>query len=678
MFKAGHKFYTPGSKCGQSLDGTEGAAKYHWVPRLTPEDHSLVVTEAPGGGMSLPDEEGVSSGAHLLRPRRSAITPDSTTQYMEGTGDGEMRLLHKEKTVEMWNKCIKAHFTREGNTCAIPEFSILEEVKRGLCWIQSLRCVHCDFKSEKFKLYEEVSSTSRGPKQGKPNLGFQIGLQDCPMGNAKARVLLASTNTPPPCLSALYRASHKAAKKTSALAEEDLRQRRAKVKAINKLRGLPEETPLNIGVDVRYNSTTIAGRSKLGQNASQAIGVAVEGQTSQKQIVGLYLENKLCYQGAWLRNRGFTDVTCPGGHAGCTATTEGVRPFSEYTIGKNLGEQLAAENILVKYVTTDGDGRSAEGIQAAISEIDPLWEVIRQADTAHLGQSLFRHTTKAVFSDTMFPGTTRQEIKEQQKMFALDLKYRCGQIFSKMYNKYKGDITAIGKRMRTVIEVTLDCYEGDCQDCKKSSEVCPGGKNNWRATSHYLQACGFTDLGMTESDREVLRGLLQFYLGSEALKLISKNTNTNKNEGVNRAISSSLPKNVNFAKTATARALSAVTRLNKGAGNMLVESLEGVGCPISKGGNVAKALKQVQKRHTYHRAYSKLKRVKAAKRKRMVVQMYEHMRAKQQRLASSYIKGQLDPAPPCRAPSKKKAATSEHNYCTPPYAEKNDHAYNKI
>ena len=125
------------------------------------------------------------------------------------------------------------------------------------------------------------------------------------------------------------------------------------------------------------------------------------------------------------------------------------------------------------------------------------------------------------------------------------------------------------------------------------------------------------------------------------------------------------------------RALSAVTRLNKGAGNMLVDTLEGVGCPISKGGRVAKALKQEQRRHSYQRAYAKLQSVKAAKKKRAIGQMYRHLRAKQERQTTDYLKGQLDPALRLPGPSRKRPAGAEHNYCTPPYSEKNDHSYNK-
>ena len=189
--KAGHTYHAPGSRC----QGSAKVASSHWVPRLTLEDQSLMVTEALGEGMALPDKEGISRDVKTLA--------DPTTLYLNGTAEGEMRLLHKEKMVHMWNTCIREHASRVGNTCGIPEFAVNHERQKGLCWIQALKCTNCGYASHKLILNKEVESKGRGPKPPRPNMGLQTGLQECPMGNTKARLLLANTNTPPPSLSAL-------------------------------------------------------------------------------------------------------------------------------------------------------------------------------------------------------------------------------------------------------------------------------------------------------------------------------------------------------------------------------------------------------------------------------------------------------------------------------------------
>ncbi|CAC5370246.1 unnamed protein product [Mytilus coruscus] len=57
----------------------------------------------------------------------------------------------------------------------------------------------------------------------------------------------------------------------------------------------------------------------MGQNASQAIGIACENETDNHDIIGFHLVNKLCWVGAWLRGKGY-DVECPN-HEYCTANT---------------------------------------------------------------------------------------------------------------------------------------------------------------------------------------------------------------------------------------------------------------------------------------------------------------------------------------------------------------------
>lgn len=665
-FKQGNTYRSHPSRAPSSSSKQTEEAEGFWIPRLTPEEYSLVVKEAPGGGIYLPDEEGISSAGHLLRPKPGPDINEATIAYLEGDGNNEMRFLHREKTIEMFNDCIMKHSSK--SDCAMPQFKLHREIKWGLGWKESLACKNCDFVSKEYKLYDIVESESRGPKQAKPNLAFQIGLQECPMGNTKARVLLASTNTPPPCLSSLQKTSVKAAKLTSAVVEKDLKKRRSNLKKVYNLRrGAKKRTIVNVGLDTRYNSSCgVTGRNKFGQNASQALGMAIENQTDKKQIVAVYLENKLCYQGAWLRAKGYK-VSCPGGHEGCTATSEDTQPLSEFKIGKELGDQLALEDIMVKYCVTDGDSRSALGMQSAMSKIDPLWKVVRQADTTHLGVSLFKHAYKACYSEEMFPGTSTRDTTEQRKMLARDLKHRCGKIFKMMYNTYKGDMDKVASNMGKAIEATVKCYSGDCSDCKKYSVVCPGGGRNWRATSHDLKLGNITTMYPTDMDRHILRELLRFFLGSSALELIGKNMNTNKNEAANRGISANNPKNVKCSRTGNARVLSAVGRMNKGAGKHLIDSLEGAGCAISKGGYVSKAVHQMQLRHSYQRAYQKRANVKAAKRRRIKAANERHVAAKRHREASSgsihqYLKGQLDPPFNLRGRSGTSSEQRDHSY----------------
>lgn len=85
-----------------------------------------------------------------------------------------------------------------------------------------------------------------------------------------------------------------------------------------------------------------------------------------------------------------------------------VEPLSERETGYKIGEKLAKHDLLVKYVTTDGDATSCAGLETALQNtLSPLWKTSRLADRIHRGQSLFRQGVKAEFSPEMFPAHTK-------------------------------------------------------------------------------------------------------------------------------------------------------------------------------------------------------------------------------------------------------------------------------
>ena len=293
----------------------------------------------------------------------------------------------------------------------------------------------------------------------------------------------------------MQRIANKVAAATATMTLEDLARKRERVKRLNRLRGLPEDSPINIAMDTRYNSATIKGAYHAGQNASQAI--AVEKQSGHSDIVGISIQNKLCALVTSMWRRGL-DVTCPG-HANCTATLPADQPLSEYVAGMDIGRQFAEQNIGIRYVVTDEDARSAEEVKAGMAGTS--CEVERLADTTHLEQSLFRNTMKAKFSPRMFPGSTAVIRKEQRKLFSLDVKTRCHRIHREMLNMHAGDNRRVSALMPRAIETTLNCYGGDCTKCRYYSVVCGGGKKpNWWHRSMYLQTGQIHYLNMTDED----------------------------------------------------------------------------------------------------------------------------------------------------------------------------------
>ena len=410
----------------------------------------------------------------------------------------------------------------------------------------------------------------------------------------KGRVIFTCFNLPVPNRSVMQRTANKVAAATATMTLEDLARRRERVKHVNRLCGLPEDSLINIA------TATITGAYHAGQSASQAIAVAVEKQSGHSDIVGISIQNKLCVLGVSMRRRGL-DVTCPG-HINCTATLPADQPLSEYVVGMDIGRQFAEQNVDIRYVVTDGDARSAEGVKAGMA--GTLCEVERQADTTPLEQSLFRNTMKAKFSPRMFPGSTAVIRKEQGKQFSLDVKTRCYRIHREMLNMHAGDSRKVSALTPRVIETTLNCYGGDCTKCRYYSVVCGGGKKtSWWHRPMYLQTAQIQYVNMTDEDRVTLRNLIDMRLEAQALVMTKLCLNTNRNESLNRGLSATLPKNVNFSRTVTGRACAAIDRLNYGAGASMLRKLESNKAPISKGGCVASTTRQIQREALYHRTY---------------------------------------------------------------------------
>ena len=230
-------------------------------------------------------------------------------------------------------------------------------------WTQSpARAGHYyEYQSGMYKLYDEVDTGSCGQKPATSNVALHVGLQDSTIGITKMRNILAATNTPPPSRYGLQRNADRVAAITAQAIMDNLKQKREQTKEINILRGVPENAPINISMDVRYNSTTVKNSYGVGQAASQVIGAAIEWQTDQHQIVDFHLENKLCKVGSMLRSQGH-NVTYPG-HERCSATLRAVDPISEYDIGKQIRHSFAQDNVAIRYVATDGDASASREVQ---------------------------------------------------------------------------------------------------------------------------------------------------------------------------------------------------------------------------------------------------------------------------------------------------------------------------
>ena len=144
-------------------------------------------------------------------------------------------------------------------------------------------------------------------------------------------------------------------------------------------------------------------------------------------------------------------------------------------------------------------------------------------------------------------------------------------------------------------------------------------------------------------------------LGNSALQMTRHRLTTDKNESINRSFSVSLPKNVKFSRNAHRGVCSVIDRVNYGAENSMLCKLENVRCPITRGGQVARAVKQIQHEMEYQRQHKRRSSVRLHTRHTKLKRMQNYFDSEDR-----YLKCQLDPKPATR--KGKKASFS--NVCS--------------
>ncbi|CAG2195328.1 unnamed protein product [Mytilus edulis] len=624
----------PVSQLSTSLDPEE-----NHVPavEMNVEQPNAILDESPCTSSTSPaDNDRKQTRSQLLVPSADLKTEE------EWCSTSGMRFVDHEEMMKMLNTVITNH-TKNFRHCKNPEILAHKQEKWGVCWKYTLRCKNCTYMSPLMKLYKEIVTTKPGTNPGAPNVAVAAAIQDCPMGSTKLQELLARMNCPPPSRTSMHRMTHNVGKELVQLNTRDMAEKLEIVKAKNQERGLAENE-INVTVDGRYNSQTITSRKKPGLNATQGFALAMETTTENKYIVASFAQNQMCWKGAWLRGKGFK-VECPNGHEDCTANLHRAAPLSEYEMGKEIGTQLALQDILVKNATTDGDGRAAKGIDDATRALHPMWKVERLADYVHLGQSQFRASLRAKFSESMFYGRTKEIRKEMKKAFSQDVKCRSSMIIGQLMEKHNKVTEDVCKDLPKVLEATLRCYDGDCSMCKQYSVVCTGDEGyNWWTRSKYLGCYNITVLQMDEKDKLLLQEILKMKLSEQALNSMKLYDTTNKNEGVHRALSVNLPKNVIHSRGMQARLASGIHRNNNKPGTSAKMKCEHLGVNLSE--SSLQFLSKMDSDYTYKQEYEKKPEVKRRRLIQTGEKILEHREAKQSRKKCDvYRKGQLDPVP---------------------------------
>ena len=361
--------------------------------------------------ISISDVDGKPCNVKLLRPKPAP--PTYIERLCEPHGeDGKvrgLRFVQAEKFEQLWQNAIQGHSKSEPTCTGTLELDKDGERQVGLCWQERIKCNTCGYLSEREKLYNEVDRGRRGRKVAAPNLAVQVGLTHTPMANTGLQTPLHLLDVPSPSTSTLQSQANFVNLKLVAVNKENMKMWCGNLKKINRLKGLPEDSPIRVEGDARYNNPlyTAAGKTPF-QSASQVVYTLCENVTSNKDIISVATHNKLCQTGALQAQRkgGVQKCVTENHEEECTATITAQQSIGdEYRCATDCVEELLEDNITVKYFKTDCDSRANAAAGDCYKRHQKEHSPPRHLkDTQHVGRGQRRKIINTTFSHAMFPG----------------------------------------------------------------------------------------------------------------------------------------------------------------------------------------------------------------------------------------------------------------------------------
>ena len=150
------------------------------------------------------------------------------------------------------------------------------------------------------------------------------------------------------------------------------------------------------------------------------------------------------------------------------------------------------------------------------------------------------------------------------------------------------------RNLSYISDAIIDCYFCDHGKCSKFSYVFSKSKHDrtWIQKSSFLPD-NFKISAQTSETEALLRQCVHYRLGPSMLSKTAKNMNSQKVEAVNRAIRTTVAKNVTYRRNFGSRVHTAIHNVNQGPGKSITGLCDTLGCPIIGGTREAKALENM-------------------------------------------------------------------------------------
>jgi hypothetical protein len=527
-----------------------------------------------------------------LRPRK----PEKQQQItLDPVTDNSMLKFHVPSlTAKMFNTCFKEHLEYSPGCLGGLQYHVVSEKKQGLVWEHKLHCDHCDYISSSHHKTFTTTSTlhggckTRGQSMAEANIRACLAVNETSMGFTQAERFFAVLGASFLSKNAFQKLYNRVCQRTIECNEDSMKQYIQLVKDVNKAKGLPEDSAVNVEVDTRYSSPLFV-HNKPMQGSSSATTLFIENQTPRKYVVSIEHRTQLCPG----RRRGL----CPS-HADCMANVSLEETVSQEKVAAKLATEKSG--LQVEHATTDLSCQTADGVEEACGK-----EVTSQFCHAHLKRAHIRRIMNAKLKKSTFCAKTEEERKTRQNRFAYELANRCRAEFLAAYQRHFGKLN-FKEHMITSIQhasdAVLACYTGQCtQVCKDKSMVCAGDKKVHFKRDMYA-AENFDNILLPDAaDTETLRNLISFVMSRTSVQSSYLNLSTQKAEACNRAIISVLPKCAVYQRNEKAKVHSVIHAVNEGRGKSIKKKLAAFDIHVPERSRVDIKLDKLQKDQMYQR-----------------------------------------------------------------------------
>ena len=534
------------------------------------------------------DPEGNETFAKVLRPKDEQYSFEERFARDGDNAISKYRLLEMNKTAELFETAYKEHSVLHSSCQGKITWNWENERQWGLCWSEGLHCTLCSYQTQRMKLYDEINNTGKGRKAAKPNVGIQVGLAGSSISNSSFCDILLHGNIPCPSDRVMQRTANRVCEQMKVLNEKDMESIRGQLKELNKIKGIPETTPIKIEGDCRYSNRLNSGGGKTPfQPATQATYTLCENETKSKRIISVTNYSKLCPY----RKNGELDC---GNHRGCVQNVKAKESIGdERRYAKEAYEKCVKDDLLCKYLTTDSDSKAFEGVNSVEKSVSKK----NLTCIKHLCRTQQRMIERKNFSYKMFSCKTKSEYDKIKKRFARDVSLRCAAEFTAALKRHGNDTNGLIRSLSFVCDSIILCYNGCCALCKVYSFICRGNcKKSFLPEGH-------TRVFMNLDDQRKLRPCLALRFSRKAIEATQFGTQTQKCEAVNKAYIKAVPKSITFSRNYAGRIHTAVHTLNNGFAKSTIKKCAFVKAGLSSGSVVAKKLLLREKKKKYLSTY---------------------------------------------------------------------------